>query len=81
MAAAWQMTVDKRMGMFSVDPVNLSPLAASEENVPKPNPPIVAPHQIWTKVSISAVRALIFKVHLLINHSNTEPTFVQITRM
>ena len=57
MAAAWQMTVDKRMGMFSVDPVNLSPLAASEENVPKPNPPIVAPHQIWTKVSISVVQA------------------------
>ncbi|XP_071790519.1 phosphatidylinositol 4-kinase alpha-like [Asterias amurensis] len=49
MAAAWQMTVERRMGMFSPDPDQPSPLAAaSGEDIPLPNPPNTAPHDIWT---------------------------------
>ncbi|XP_064651813.1 phosphatidylinositol 4-kinase alpha-like isoform X3 [Lineus longissimus] len=49
MAAAWQMTIDLRLGVFAEDKPDISPLAASESNIPKPTPPYVAPHQIWTK--------------------------------
>lgn len=51
MSAAWQMTIDKRLGMFSVDKRAPSPLAAaSDQDVPLPNPPNTAPHDIWTRV-------------------------------
>ncbi|XP_022109490.1 phosphatidylinositol 4-kinase alpha-like [Acanthaster planci] len=49
MAAAWQMTVERRLGMFAPDPDQPSPLAAaSGEDVPLPNPPNATPHDIWT---------------------------------
>ena len=54
MAAAWQMTVERRMGMFSPDPDQPSPLAAaSGEDIPLPNPPNTAPHDIWTLVGFN----------------------------
>ncbi|XP_074644001.1 phosphatidylinositol 4-kinase alpha-like [Tubulanus polymorphus] len=47
--SAWQMTIDLRLGIFSEDEKQMSPLAASEQNIPQPNPPMVAPHQNWSK--------------------------------
>ncbi|XP_013387820.1 phosphatidylinositol 4-kinase alpha-like [Lingula anatina] len=49
MACAWQMTMDLRLGMFSVDKPETSPLAASENHIPKPQPPDVSPHLLWIK--------------------------------
>ncbi|XP_014673497.1 PREDICTED: phosphatidylinositol 4-kinase alpha-like isoform X2 [Priapulus caudatus] len=49
MASAWQMTIELRLGMFSVDKEEPSPLAAHEGVSLKPDPPYVAPHILWTK--------------------------------
>ncbi|CAH0382113.1 unnamed protein product [Bemisia tabaci] len=49
MFAAWQYTVDKRLGMFSVHEEEESPLAVSENVTLEPRPPFVKPHDIWVK--------------------------------
>ena len=51
MAAAWQMCVDSRLGIFAEDSPFSDPLAKLEDEVLAPNPPYVSPHHIWTKVS------------------------------
>lgn len=50
MAMAWQMTVDKKLGIFAEDKPRPDPLAKTEDQSLDPNPPMVAGHQIWTKV-------------------------------
>ncbi|XP_058809461.1 phosphatidylinositol 4-kinase alpha isoform X2 [Phymastichus coffea] len=47
MLAAWQYTVDKRMGVFSVEEEQVNPLAVYEGCKLGPNPPLVKPHEIW----------------------------------
>ncbi|BET02066.1 Phosphatidylinositol 4-kinase [Nesidiocoris tenuis] len=47
MITAWQYTFDKRLGLFSVEPEEVSPLAAYEGCVLEPNQPFVKPHDIW----------------------------------
>lgn len=49
MSAAWHMTIDKRLGLFSEDPPQMDPSAAHEGMVLEPNPPFVAPHTIWVR--------------------------------
>ncbi|KAL8613207.1 hypothetical protein ACOMHN_043016 [Nucella lapillus] len=55
MAAAWQMCVDRRLGIFAEDTHMQDPLAKRENEVLAPNPPYVAPHQIWTKFLLERV--------------------------
>ncbi|KAK7505986.1 hypothetical protein BaRGS_00002708 [Batillaria attramentaria] len=55
MAAAWQMCVDRRFGIFAEDAPRPDPLAKREDMVLAPNPPYVAPHQIWTKFLLERV--------------------------
>lgn len=52
MAMAWQMTVDKKLGIFAEDKPRPDPLAKTEDQSLDPNPPMVAGHQIWTKVGL-----------------------------
>lgn len=47
MFAAWQYTVDKRMGVFSIEDDPVSPLAVYENCKLEPTPPLVKPHEIW----------------------------------
>ncbi|KAF5285205.1 hypothetical protein FQR65_LT13320 [Abscondita terminalis] len=47
MIAAWNCTVQKRLGLFSVADSEVSPLAVHEGCKLEPNPPFVKPHGIW----------------------------------
>ncbi|XP_077290371.1 phosphatidylinositol 4-kinase III alpha isoform X2 [Arctopsyche grandis] len=47
MLSAWQYTVDKKMGLFSIQTEETSPLAAYEDCTLEPSPPFVAPHGVW----------------------------------
>ncbi|XP_031331988.1 phosphatidylinositol 4-kinase alpha isoform X2 [Photinus pyralis] len=47
MISAWNCTVQKRLGLFSVMPPEVNPLAVHEGCKLEPNPPFVKPHGIW----------------------------------
>ncbi|XP_028043414.1 phosphatidylinositol 4-kinase alpha isoform X2 [Bombyx mandarina] len=47
--AAWQCTVDRKMGLFSKQTEETSPLAAYEGSKLEPRPPFVAPHAVWVR--------------------------------
>ncbi|CAK1590125.1 unnamed protein product [Parnassius mnemosyne] len=47
--AAWQCTVDRKMGLFSKQHEEISPLAAYEGYKLEPRPPFVAPHAVWVR--------------------------------
>lgn len=49
MSAAWHMTVDKKIGLFSEDPSQTDPSASHEGVVLEPKPPFVQPHTIWVR--------------------------------
>ena len=53
-AAAWQMTLDMKLGLFQHCDLDLHPLAVSDSQPAKANLPYVLPHNIWTKVRYSA---------------------------
>jgi phosphatidylinositol 4-kinase len=55
MFAAWQYTVDKRIGLFSVEDNQINPLAVYEGCKLGPNPPIVKPHEIWVSFIIELI--------------------------
>ncbi|KAJ0173228.1 hypothetical protein K1T71_011404 [Dendrolimus kikuchii] len=47
--AAWQCTVDRKMGLFSKQTDEISPLAAYEGSKLEPRPPFVLPHAVWVR--------------------------------
>ncbi|XP_022115075.1 phosphatidylinositol 4-kinase alpha isoform X2 [Pieris rapae] len=47
--AAWQSTVDRKMGLFAKQVTEISPLAAYEGAKLEPRPPFVAPHAVWVR--------------------------------
>ncbi|XP_052072692.1 phosphatidylinositol 4-kinase alpha-like isoform X2 [Mytilus californianus] len=49
MAAAWQVTIDKKLGIFREDRPEVDPLAKTENDIVGPHPPVVGPHQLWTQ--------------------------------
>ncbi|XP_066584253.1 phosphatidylinositol 4-kinase alpha isoform X2 [Prorops nasuta] len=55
MLVAWQYTVDKKMGIFSLDEEQVSPLAVYEDCKLEPNPPQVKPHDIWVSFIVELI--------------------------
>ncbi|CAD6207905.1 GSCOCG00003162001-RA-CDS [Cotesia congregata] len=55
MLAAWQHTVDKKMGLFSPETDEVNPLAVYEGCELSPNPPYVKPHEIWITFIIELI--------------------------
>ncbi|XP_012288489.1 phosphatidylinositol 4-kinase alpha [Orussus abietinus] len=55
MLAAWQSTVDRRMGLFSREVVEVSPLAAYEGCKLEPQAPYVKPHEIWVTFIVELI--------------------------
>ncbi|XP_015600220.1 phosphatidylinositol 4-kinase alpha isoform X2 [Cephus cinctus] len=55
MLSAWQYTVSKRMGLFSVQREEVSPLAVYEGCKLGPNPPYVKPHEIWVTFLVELI--------------------------
>ena len=51
MSAAWQLTIDMKLGIFREDPTRVDPLSKTEGQVLHPDAPYCTPHNIWTKVS------------------------------
>ena len=51
MSAAWQNTVDRKLGIFAEDKHKPDPLAKAEGEVLSTNPPFAKPHHIWTQVT------------------------------
>ncbi|XP_060554504.1 phosphatidylinositol 4-kinase alpha-like isoform X3 [Ruditapes philippinarum] len=49
MAAAWQLTIDMKLGIFRDDKPRSDPLAKTEGQVLHPDAPYVEPHNIWVK--------------------------------
>ncbi|PIK33180.1 putative phosphatidylinositol 4-kinase alpha [Apostichopus japonicus] len=50
MEVAWLMGIEKKLGIFAEDIVQPSPLTSmSSDDLPGPQPPNTAPHDIWTK--------------------------------
>ncbi|XP_023707312.1 phosphatidylinositol 4-kinase alpha isoform X2 [Cryptotermes secundus] len=49
MFSAWQCSIDKKLGLFSDEEVEVSPLAAYEGCKLEPRPPFVKPHDIWVQ--------------------------------
>ncbi|XP_065226540.1 phosphatidylinositol 4-kinase alpha isoform X2 [Planococcus citri] len=47
MLTAWQYTVDKRLGLFTVQEEEISPLAVYEGCILEPKAPFIKPHDIW----------------------------------
>lgn len=66
MSAAWQVTIDKKLGIFREDKPDIDPLAKTENDLLGPNSPIVGPHLLWTQVNIYTF--IIVKEILLVNN-------------
>lgn len=57
MFSAWQCSIDKKLGLFSVEDGGVSPLAACEGCKLEPSPPFVKPHDIWVQFISEVVEA------------------------
>jgi hypothetical protein len=58
----FQCSIDKKLGLFSVEELGASPLAAYEGCKLEPSPPYVKPHEIWVQVILYNVN--IFSVQI-----------------
>lgn len=60
MVTAWQYTIDKKLGLFSDEIDEVSPLAVHEGCILQPQPPFVKPHDIWIQVCQYKISILYF---------------------
>lgn len=52
--------MERKLGLFTEDQEEVSPLAAYEGCQLEPNPPFVKPHDIWVQVTITSSSAFIY---------------------
>ena len=52
---AWKATVERKMGLFSHDVPEDSPLAADEDSILEPKPPNVAAHDLWIRFFLERI--------------------------
>ncbi|XP_065557789.1 phosphatidylinositol 4-kinase alpha-like [Artemia franciscana] len=52
---AWKATVERKMGLFSLDVPEDSPLAADEDSILEPKPPNVAAHDLWIRFFLERI--------------------------
>lgn len=57
----FQYTVDKKLGLFSEEVEEVSPLAAYEGCILEPKPPFVKPHDIWVQFLSEIVETAKYK--------------------
>nr|CAD7396811.1 unnamed protein product [Timema cristinae] len=55
MFGAWQCSIDKKLGLFSEEEEEVSPLAAYEGCKLEPQPPFVTPHNIWIQRDLQSL--------------------------
>ncbi|XP_037092304.1 LOW QUALITY PROTEIN: phosphatidylinositol 4-kinase alpha-like [Pollicipes pollicipes] len=55
MCAAWQYTIDKRLGLFSEQEPEVNPLAVYEGCSIEARPPYVVPHHLWVQFLLERV--------------------------
>jgi hypothetical protein len=58
----FQCSIDKKLGLFSVEEGGMSPLAACEGCKLEPSPPFVKPHDIWLQVILYNVNIFQFRL-------------------
>lgn len=63
MVSAWQVCADMKLGIFAPDEPRPDPLAKAEGQNLSPNPPVVGPHNIWTKVCWLGLDILFVMLH------------------
>lgn len=55
MVTAWNATIDRKMGLFSEEPVRADPLAVSDRKLLKSDHPPIGAHHVWLKFAIERI--------------------------
>jgi phosphatidylinositol 4-kinase len=64
----FQCSIDKKLGLFSDEEVEVSPLAAYEGCKLEPSPPFVKPHDIWVQVIFYIIAGYCLLLCLCVMH-------------
>jgi len=73
---AWERIISERHGLYSVDKPEPSPLAPSEKEQLKPQPPSVNPHRIFFKVYRFILDKLLILILFSLNYSSSKNVFL-----
>ncbi|RWS14888.1 phosphatidylinositol 4 kinase-like protein [Dinothrombium tinctorium] len=55
MASAWNASIDRRLGLFAPDPIQVDPLSPQEGTNFAPSPPYIGAHKQWIKFLIERI--------------------------
>ncbi|KAM7298749.1 phosphatidylinositol 4-kinase alpha-like [Ixodes scapularis] len=60
MGAAWLATLERKLGLFSKDPVQTDPCAVGEKSDLNPKPPYIIPHEVWVNFLVEKIESAKF---------------------